>query len=171
MSNSSMIDSLAKDLRHLVSRAAVSRIVDIEHTVASASSQEHPVTTVVHVGDNTVTLRQATADLALIGRLNRLELGLSEIIRLRPDNVASTSITTVLRQVRVQRRRIHTGTLGLQHHRHRGHCATSGADRLAGACAKLLIGPARVTLLVANPSIHASGSSIVVNLRFRDELG
>lgn len=94
-----MVDSLTENFGHPIGRATESRIIHIEDSITSASSQQYPMTTVVDICNDTMILFQTTADCALTGSLNTLKLGLSKIVGLGPDNVAATGISAIFRQI------------------------------------------------------------------------
>ena len=106
-----VINSLLQDVTHLVGSGRVSRIVHIEHSVASTGSQQYIVTTIVHISHNTMALGETRADGGLRGSFNALELGDAKSINTSPDNVAATSIATVALQPRVQTPRVLLDTL------------------------------------------------------------
>ena len=90
-----MINCLFHDITHLVGSGGVSRIVHIEHSVASTGSQQHIVATIVHISHNTMTLGETRADSRLIGVFNTLEFCITFSINTSPDNVAATSIASM----------------------------------------------------------------------------
>ena len=90
-----VVHRLLQDVTHLVGSSGVSRIVHIEHSVASTGSQQYIVTTIVHISHNTMTLGETRADSRLIGVFNTLEFCITFSINTSPDNVAATSIATV----------------------------------------------------------------------------
>ena len=106
-----VVHSLLQDVTHLVGSGRVSRIVHIEHSVASTGSQQYIVATIVHISHNTMTLGETRADSRLRSSLNALELGDAKSINTSPDNVATTSIATVALQPRIQTSRVLLDTL------------------------------------------------------------
>ena len=106
-----VVNSLLQDITHLVGSGRVSRIVHIEHSVASTGSQQYIVATIVYISHNTMALGETRADSRLIGVFNTLEFCITFSINTSPDDVAATSIATVALQPRVQTSRVLLDTL------------------------------------------------------------
>ncbi len=120
-----VVHSLLRNLRHGVRSSTISRVIHCEVSIAQARSEEDPVATIVDICNNSMTLSQSIANLALIRLLNTLERSLAEGIDSAPINIASTGISTVVGQPSIQGGRILVSTFSLKDHGDRTHCTSS----------------------------------------------
>ena len=93
-----VIHSLLDDLTVGVCSCAVAWVVNIVDSISSAGGKQDPVSTVVHIGDDPVSLGESIADFTLTGLLNALEGRDTKSIDTGPDNVATICITTISSQ-------------------------------------------------------------------------
>lgn len=90
-----MVDGFLDNFAHGVSAALESRIVNVENTSTSASSDQDPVVSVHDVGNDTMASLDTRADLGLRGTLNGNEGSLAEAVDGTPHDIATSSIAAV----------------------------------------------------------------------------
>jgi hypothetical protein len=150
-----VVDGEVNNVTVLVSSGGISRVIDVENIVAGASSEKHPVSTIVHIRDKTVASRKSVADLRLGRALLAHVLGVAKGIDGSPVNQAATGVSAILGQPGVKRTRIFAGALGSKNHSNRAHGAASRANGFT-AGSKLLAAPLAIALLVHSPTIRGS---------------
>jgi len=140
-----MIDNESDNLIVSEAGTTASRIVNVVVAITVAAGDEDVVTTIVHIGDDTVALIDRPADSVISGVLETVEVSEAEVIRLGPVDEAAACIATVVTEVGVESARVATiATIGHEH-RDGGDGATSSANGVR-ASTQLIIAPGGTAL-------------------------